>query len=573
MKLLPLELARTLDSAIRAAQFAGDLPAFDVPEVKVAPPKRADQADYAASVAMQLAKPAALPPLEIANRIVKHLTAPDYIGSVEVVGGYINFKLSNTWLRQQVDTIVTQGETFAWLDVNNGKRAQVEFVSANPTGPLHIGRSRGAIVGDAMARVLQAAGYEVQREYYFNNAGAQMTNLGKSMRLRYLEALGLPFPVGEELYYKGEYLKEFAAQLAAEKGDSLKDADWKVFKEYAEKRMFEMIRKTLNRVDIHHDVFFNENSLYDSGAVWDTLKALDERGYIYKAEQPEVDNAKDVQDEDAAETGAGKGAAVWFRSSRFGDVKDRVLVKSSGEPTYTLPDIAYHKNKLDRGFDLCVNVLGADHDTQRKVVANGLTALGYDASKIHVIIVQIVHLLRDGQLVKSSTRAGNFETLDDLIDATSADAVRYMLLARSSNSQMNFDLDLAIKQSNDNPVYYIQYAYVRCAGIMREAALRGVTDDNADLSHLGEPELRFLRRALQIGDVIDLAARSFEPHQIAFFALELANLFHPVFDNVRVLHSDVPPEVAKARLRFFRAAQTVFKSLLTLMGMSAPEMM
>jgi len=573
LKLLPLELARTLDSAIRAAQFAGDLPAFDVPEVKVAPPKRADQADYAASVAMQLAKPAALPPLEIANRIVKHLTAPDYIGSVEVVGGYINFKLSNTWLRQQVDTIVTQGETFAWLDVNNGKRAQVEFVSANPTGPLHIGRSRGAIVGDAMARVLQAAGYEVQREYYFNNAGAQMTNLGKSMRLRYLEALGLPFPVGEELYYKGEYLKEFAAQLAAEKGDSLKDADWKVFKEYAEKRMFEMIRKTLNRVDIHHDVFFNENSLYDSGAVWDTLKALDERGYIYKAEQPEVDNAKDVQDEDAAETGAGKGAAVWFRSSRFGDVKDRVLVKSSGEPTYTLPDIAYHKNKLDRGFDLCVNVLGADHDTQRKVVANGLTALGYDASKIHVIIVQIVHLLRDGQLVKSSTRAGNFETLDDLIDATSADAVRYMLLARSSNSQMNFDLDLAIKQSNDNPVYYIQYAYVRCAGIMREAALRGVTDDNADLSHLGEPELRFLRRALQIGDVIDLAARSFEPHQIAFFALELANLFHPVFDNVRVLHSDVPPEVAKARLRFFRAAQTVFKSLLTLMGMSAPEMM
>ncbi|MFN8531009.1 MAG: arginine--tRNA ligase [Anaerolineae bacterium] len=576
MKLLPLELAKTVEAAIRAAQAAGDLPAFDLPEVKVSAPKRAEQADYAASIAMQLAKTAGLPPPQIAERIVKHLTPPAYVGKVEITGGYINFMLADDWLRQQVEALIAEGTAREVVSIGAGKRAQVEFVSANPTGPLHIGRSRGAMVGDAMARVLEAAGYAVEREYYFNNAGVQMTNLAKSMRTRYRQALGLaPIP-GDlddkgEPYYKGAYLADFGKEFAAERGDSLKDAELIPFKEYAEQRMFEMIKTTLNRVDIHHDIFFNENSLYVSGAIWSILEDLQERGYIYKASAPEVDNTKGEKDEDSEEIG--KGEAVWFRSSQFEDKKDRVMVKADGNPTYTLPDIAYHVNKLERGFDLCVNVLGADHYTQHQVVKYGLRALGKDASKIHVILVQIVHLMKDGQLVKSSTRAGNFETLDDLIDQTTPDAVRYMLLARSAESQMNFDLDLAVKQSNENPVYYIQYAYVRCAGIFREAAARGVTDEGAALEHLGDAELKFLRRAMQFPDVIELAARTFEPHQIAFYALEMANLFHPVFDNVRVLHSEVPPEVAKARLRFFRAAQVVFKRLLNLMGMTAPETM
>lgn len=570
LKLLPLELAKLVESAIRAAQTAGDLPEFDLPEVRISPPKRTEQADYAASVAMQLAKPARLAPVEIANRIVKHIEKPEFVGAIEVLNGYINFKLDENWLRQQVETIITEDAAFATLEVGKGKRAQVEFVSANPTGPLHIGRSRGAIVGDAMARVLAAAGYDVEREYYFNNGGVQMHNLGNSLRLRYLEALGVPAAEGDTLYYKGDYLIGFAEQLVAEKGDTLKDADWKPFKEYAEVKMFEMIKATLGRVDIRHDVFYNENSLYDSGAVWETLKALEASGYIYKSVKPEVDETKGEHDPEAD----GKGEATWFRSSSFGDNKDRVVVKSNGEPTYTLPDIAYHIDKLNRGFDLCVNILGADHFIQHQVVKYGLRALGMDASKVHVILVQIVHLLRDGEIVKQSTRAGNFETLDDLIDQTSADAVRYMLLSRSGDAQMNFDLDLAVKQSSDNPVYYIQYAYVRCLGIFREAAVRGVSDEgDVDLSHLGEPELRFLRRALQLADAIELSARTFEPHQIAFYALELANIFHPVFDNVRVLHSEVPSEVAKARLRFFRSAQVAFKRVLNLMGMSAPEVM
>ncbi len=269
----------------------------------------------------------------------------------------------------------------------------------------------------------------------------------------------------------------------------------------------------------------------------------------------------------------GKGVATWFRSTQFGDSKDRVVVKSSGEPTYTLPDIAYHVNKLDRGFDLAINVLGADHAAQYKVVQYGLSALGYDPSKVHVIINQLVRTVRDGKEVRMSTRRGVYDTLDELIDETSADAVRYMLLARSADSQMNFDLDLAVKQSNENPVYYIQYAYVRCAGIFREAAVRGVSDDDADLTLLGESELSFLRKVLELSEVIEASVRNFEPHRIAFYALELANAFHPIFDNVRVLHTEVPPDVAKARLRFFRAAQVAFKRVLDLMGMSAPEVM
>jgi arginyl-tRNA synthetase len=571
LKLLPHELTQLVHQAIQSAQNTGDLPAFDIPDLEVRPSKRADQGDYSIAV-MALNKPAKMNPFEIASHIANHFQEPEFIASVEVVApGYVNFRLDDDWLRQQVDSIIAEGENLFALELGVGKRAQVEFVSANPTAPLHIGRSRGAIVGDTMARLLEAAGFSVEREYYFNNAGAQMRNLGNSLKLRYLEALGhnVIIPGDEDkTFYQGEYLKDFARQLVAEVGDSWIEKDWQPFKEYAEVKMFEMIRNTMVRIDIHHDVFFNENSLYDSGAIWEVLEELEQRGYVYKAALPE-----NADHEDREEAGNGKGEAVWFRSTGFGDAKDRVLVKSSGEPTYTLPDIAYHVDKLNRGFDVCVNVLGADHYVQHQVVKWGITALGLDASKIHVILLQLVLLMKDGEIIKMTSRGGKFETLDSLIDQTSPDAVRYLLLNRSTDSDMVFDIDLAVKQSNENPVYYIQYAHVRCAGIFREAAARGVTDDNADLKHLGEPELRFMRKALELGEVIELAVHHMEPHRIAFYALELANLFHPVFDNVRVLHSEVPPEVAKARLRFFRAAQVVLKRVLRLMGMTAPEVM
>lgn len=561
--------AQLVTEAIKAAQAADDLPAFDIPAFEIKPPKRPEQGDYAASIALQLAKPAGMKPLDVANTIVKHLPPADYVASVEVAPpGFINFRLSDDWLRQQAEAIIEADETLYQLQMGAGKRAQVEFVSANPTGPLHIGRSRGAIVGDSIARILEAAGYSVEREYYFNNAGMQMQALGNSLRIRYLQALGqsVDIPEGGN-FYQGEYLIEFAQQLMAEHGDTWVDNDWQLFKEYAEQKMFDNIRATLKRIDIEHDEFFNENSLFSSGVIWDVLEDLEQRGYVYRAQ--EWEGASEEEKAKAAD----KDPATWFRSSRFGIEKDHVLVKSDGVPTYTLPDIAYHINKLERGFDIAVNILGADHFVQHQVVKAGIEALGQDSSKIRVIIMQFVRLIRQGKEVKMSTRRGDYETLDDLIDETSPDAVRYLLLARSPDSRLDFDLDVAVAQNNENPVYYIQNAHVRCAGIFRQTTEAGISDDDADLSLLGDDELRFLRKALELGDIIEFSAINLEPHKIAFYAHELAGTFHPIYDNVRVLADDVSPELAKARLRFYRAAQVVFKRTLRLMGMSTPEFM
>lgn len=569
MKVLTHEYARLVHEAIEHAQAAGDLPLFEIPEVRVQPPNNPGFADYATPVAMQLGRLARKPPAEIAAIIVRHLPDAPFAGAAEVAGpGFINFRLSDDWLKQQVETIIAEGDDLCALQIGAGKRAQVEFVSANPTGPLHIGRTRGAVIGDSIARVLEAVGYRVEREYYFNNAGRQMEMLGRSLRARYLQALGQDAPLPEE-GYAGEYLAEVAARLVAEVGDAWREADWPPFKEYAEKVIFEWIRASLLRLGVRHDVFFNENSLYEDGSVWRTLEALRERGYIYDA--PVWEGASEAERAQAATSGAAN--AAWFRSTALGDEKDRVLVKASGEPTYTLPDIAYHVNKMERGFDLLVNVLGADHGTQYKVVQRGLQVLGYDPSRLHVIIHQMVRIYRGGALIKGSTRAGDVIPVDAVIDEVGADSVRYFLLARSANTDVEFDLDLAVAQNNENPVYYIQNAHVRCAGIFRMAEQRGFSDAGADLSLLGEPEITFLRQALRLGETLIYALEEMAPHQIAFFALETARLFHPMYDNVRVFHSEVPEDVARARLRFYRAAKVVFKRLLTLMGMSAPDVM
>lgn len=563
--------AGLIQRAVAAAQAAGDLPVFDLPTVEIKPPARAEMGDYAYAGALAVAKAVGMKPFDIAQAIVKHLPSAQFVAGVEAVPpGFVNFRLSADWLRAQIDAIIAAGDSFGTLSIGAGKRAQVEFVSANPTGPLHIGRSRGAIVGDTMARLLEAAGYAVEREYYFNNAGMQMKHLGVSLQVRYLQQIGddVAQPASDDgTFYQGEYLIDIAKDLVAEVGDAWRDRPWEDFKGYAEKKMFDMIRQTLKRISIEHDVFFNENSLYESGAVWDTLKALEAAGLIY--ESP----VRDTEPDEVKAENAHLPPAKWFRSTALGDVEDRVVVKNDGTPTYTLPDIAYHLNKLERGFDLLVNVLGADHDTEHKVVKYGLKALGYDIDKIHVIIMQFVRLIRDGKEVKMSTRRGNYETLDDLIDQTSPDAVRYMLLARSANSRLDFDLDLAVKQSSDNPVYYIQYAHVRTAGILREAEVRGFSDAGADLGLLGSEELAFVKRCLTLGDEIAVCAATFEPHRIAFFAQDLANQFHPMYDRIRVFGEGIDVEVAKARLRFYKAANVAFRRVLTLMGMSTPDRM
>lgn len=574
MKQLNKELEQLIEQALARAIDGGDLPEFEIPSIPVSPPKRAGQGDLSYP-GMSLARLARKNPLEIANLIAATLPEADFIEKIEVAPpGFINCYLSESYLKRQVDRIIEEGENFFQLDIGAGHKAQVEFVSANPSGPITIGHTRNAVIGDAMARLLEAAGYQVQREYYYNNAGNQMIVLGKSLMLRYMQQLGedIDFPAD---YYQGGYLAEIAAELAAKHGDALREAGWEKFKQIAESRMFRWINHSLAAIDIKHDRFFNETSLFDSEQIWAVLDEMRGNGHIYQSTHWEGADAEEIADV----TAKGYQPATWFRSTTFGDEKDRVMVKSDGLPTYTLPDIAYHRDKLERGFDIAVNVLGADHFSQAQVVKHGLRALNMDPEPIHVIFIQMVRAVRKNpesgeyETVKQSKRAGDFDTLDDLVAMTSADAVRYHMLARSPNSQLDFDVDQVVKQSNENPVYYIQNAYVRCAGIFREAKERGFNDDDADLNLLGEDELKFIRKALELGNVIEQAVTNYEPHKIAFFAGELAAVFHPIYDQVRVLHSEVPPDLAKARLRFYRAAGVVFYRVLRLMGMSAPERM
>ena len=574
MRQLNKELEALIHQAIQKAQAAGDLPEFEIPAITVIRPKRDGQGDLSYP-AMGLAKLARRRPLDIANTIKAHLSNVTYLDKIEPASpGFMNFFLSDDYLKQQVETIIQEGEQCFQLDIGKGKRAQVEFVSANPSGPITIGHARNAVVGDAMARLLEAAGYDVQREYYYNNAGSQMIILGKSLMLRYLQQLGEKpdFPAD---YYQGDYLVDIAAELVHTDGDSLKDKGWQTFKEIAEARMFDWIKQSLAVIDIQHDAFFNETSLFESEQIRQVLETMRDNGYIYEAACWEGASEAEI----AEATAKGYQPATWFRSSKLGDEKDRVMVKSDGAPTYTLPDIAYHLDKLKRGFDIAVNVLGADHFSQAAVVRHGIRALDMNPEPIHVIFIQMVRAVRWNQesgeyeTLKQSKRAGNFDTLDELVEMTSADAVRYHMLARSPNSQLDFDVDAVVKQSNENPVYYIQNAHVRCAGILRAAEARGISDDDADLSLLGQQEREFIRQALELGNVIEQAATAYEPHRIAFFAHDLAGVFHPIYDQVRALHSEVPPDAAKARLRFYRAAGIVFQRLLRLMGMSAPQRM
>lgn len=573
MNIVPREIAQLIKTAIHEAQSTGDLTDFDVPSITVTTSEREGHGDYASPVALSLAKSARMKPRLVAETIAKHLPSADFIAEVEIAGpGFINFTLSKEWLRQQVEIIIIEGDKLFQLQLGKDKKAQVEFVSANPSGPITIGRSRGGIIGDTMARLLEAAGYEVQREYYFNNAGQQMIMLGQSLKARYLQQLGhnVNLPEGG---YQGTYLIDYAKDLVSERGASLVDEDWQPFKEYAEKRNFEWIRSTLARINVHHDAFFNEDTLFQSNAIWEVLEKLEQNDHVYRAAEWEG-----ASEEEKA-SAANKAPAVWLRTTTFGDEKDRVMVKSDGVPTYTLPDIAYHQNKIERGFDIMVNVLGADHGQQYKVVQMGLQALGLDPSGIHVIINQMVRAVRrnseTGEMeeIKYSTRRGVIDALDDLIDETGPDAIRYHMLARSPSSHLNFNVEDVVKQSNENPVYYIQNAHVRCCGILREADTRNLTHEDADLSLLGDDELRFIRKAIELGEIIDLAVTNYEPHKIAFWAQDLAAVFHPIYDNVRAIGEGIPADVTKARLRFYKAAQVVFKRVLSLMGMNAPERM
>ncbi len=547
MILLQKELVLITKQAIAAAQAAGTLPEFDIPTtIPLNRPKKAEWGDFSTAAAMQLAKVARRKPLDIANAIAQHLPNSPLLGSHTVTPpGFINYTFDNKWLATQVDAILQTGPAYFDLTLGQGQKAQVEFVSANPTGPLSIGRGRGGVLGDTYANMLEACGYEVTREYYFNNAGKQMDILANSLRVRYLQALGQDEALPDD-HYQGEYLADLGKDVAAEVGDSMLESAVGDFLPYAEAAMFKSIKATLARMNIHHDVFFNENSLFESNAVWETLATLDEKGFVYE-----------------------KDGARWFDVSSFGHEKDPVLVRSNGVPTYRLPDIAYHANKLNRGFDLVVNALGADHKDEFPDVKLGVRALGMDDGKLDVLFNQFVTVKGE----KMSTRRGRFTTLDELMDEVGADVVRYFMLMRDANSHLDFDLDLALEQSDKNPVFYVQYAHARLSSVQRKAAEIGLTREGGDIRLLvHESELGLVRKLLELSELLEMAVRDKAPHHLVWYARDLAAAFHTCYRDCRVADAD-NPDLSRARLKLMEAARIGLAKVLGLMGVGAPTEM
>jgi len=517
-------------------------------------PKHEGQGDFSSNIALLLAGIEKQNPRQIAAKIVEKLILEtELFERVEIAGpGFVNFFVnSNVW-RGLIPHIMAEGSQYGKSEIGSDRKVMVEFVSANPTGPLSIGHGRQAILGDSIARLLEATGHNVYREYYYNDAGRQMRVLGESTRARYLELLGEKSEFPED-GYQGEYIVEISQSLVDEKGDSLKDhSDVTVFKEQAEKFIFKGISSTLKRMGIVFDNYYNERSLYDDGYIDDVVSQLREKGYVY-----EKDNA------------------VWFKTTEFGHEKDRVIIKSSGEPTYRLPDIAYHREKFRRDFDWLIDIFGSDHIATVPDVMAGVEALGYDPAKVTVVLHQFVTLTRDGKQVKMSTRKANFITVDELLDVVGVDAVRFFFMMRKADSQMEFDLALATRQSQENPVYYVQYGHARVCSILRQAAERGVERvavDTVDMSLLQEPEeLNLLKTMSTFPTMIENAALELAPHKTIFYLIELASQFHSYYNKHKVLTDNVG--LTQARLSLVESLRVVMKNGLDIIGLTAPEKM
>jgi len=555
------QLAPLVRQAILTAQQQGELPAFEVPAAEAIPierPKSEEYGDFATPVAMQLARLARKTPRQIAEAIARRLpTGPEQVlASVDVAGaGFINVRLTPRWLARHVDDILAVGIGYANPAIGSGKTAQVEFVSANPTGPLTVGHGRGAVIGDTLANILAAGGYAVQREYYFNDGGLQMRNLAESVRTRARQLRGEAVELAEN-YYGGEYIVDIAKDLIDRLGiDAVVAAEWTVLRDAAVSATFAMIRQTLDQLGVHMDSYFNELSLFVTGRtinIWTVIEELRRRDLAYDAD-----------------------GAVWFKATQFGADKDRVLVRSSGEPTYRLPDIAYHIDKLERGFALAINVLGADHIAEFPDITAAVGALGYDAGRLHLVINQFVTLLRDGKPYKMSKRAANYVTLDELIDEVGTDAVRYFMISRTTSSHFEFDLDLAKEASEKNPVLYIQYAHARTAGILeRRAPTFGIPfGADADATLLQHPsELSLIQQILRLEDTLRLCVEQLEPHHLTYYATDLATAFSAFYRDCRVLNAEAIA-LSQARLKLVKATQLALAQCLRLMGMQAPSEM
>lgn len=517
-------------------------------------PKHEGQGDYSTNIALVLAGIEKKNPREIAAAIAEKLEAESaLVEKVEIAGpGFVNVFINSDVWRQLIPEIVEEGIRFGKSDVGQNRKVMVEFVSANPTGPLSIGHGRQAILGDSISRLLEATGHDVFREYYYNDAGRQMRVLGESTRARYLELLGHEAEFPED-GYQGEYIVEIAKELREENEDQLvTHEEVTPFKEKAEQYIFKDISSTLERMGITFDNYYNEHSLYENGHIDSVISELREKGYVYE-----------------------KDGAVWFKTTEFGQEQDRVIVKSSGEPTYRLPDIAYHREKFRRDFNWLIDIFGSDHIATVPDVLSGVKALGYDPDKVTVVLHQFVTLTREGKQVKMSTRKANFVTVDELLDEVGVDPVRFFFMMRKADSQLEFDLDLATKQSQENPVYYVQYGYARLCAILRQAEDKGVKPvpfEEVDPALLSEPEeMKLLKTMSGFPGAIESSALELAPHKIIFYLMELAGQLHSYYNKHKVISDNIP--LSQARLTLIRALRIVLKNGLDIVGLSAPERM
>ena len=556
-------LESLIESAVRAAVEAGDLPDVAIPGAAIERPKDMANGDFASTLPLRLARAAMKSPIEIAGSIAAHLPADPTIEAPDVAPpGFINLRLSADFVQQQVEHVIATGPGYADLTIGAGKKAQVEFVSANPTGPLHVGNGRGAAIGDALASALEAAGYEVEREYYVNDAGTQTGYFAETLYARYQQLFGRAVEIPKD-GYPGEYMLDLAQQVKDEAGDSFLRPEGEAMP--AElgtlgiELMVRQIRATLERFGVRYDAWYSEKSLYDGEGAYDRAMAiLRESGTLVERE-----------------------GALWFTSSDLGEDKDNVVVRSDGRPTYYASDIAYHWDKfIQRGFDLVIDVWGADHHGHVSRLKTAAKAVGADPNALHVLLYQLVFLKRGGDAVKIAKRSGEFVTLDELINDVGADAARFFFLLRSPGAQMDFDLDLAVTQSSENPVFYVQYAHARLCSILERASEQGLTPEGGDVSLLTHPtELALIREMMRLADIIEVVATSLEPQQLPHYAMSLANAFHAFNDafkqsndpSLKVITDDVA--MTKARLRLVLAARIALARVLTMMGMTAPERM
>jgi arginyl-tRNA synthetase len=550
-------IAQLVAQAVEEAKRQGDLPAGPIPAIEVERPQNAEHGDFATSLPLRLARAASMNPMSIAERLVPLVPDSDTIQHVWAAPpGFINFAVTSQWLQGQVEAIIGDGDSYGSMRPDTPQHIQVEFVSVNPTGPIHVGHARGAVLGSGLASILEAAGHIVSREYYINDAGSQMNAFYRSLYVRYRQALGQEAQMPDN-GYMGTYMENLARELVEEEGERFlempEDRAIAAIGEVGLRKMLASVREDLARIGVEFDEWFSEHTLFESGEYTTAMNQLREGGYL-----GQWDNA------------------VWFTSTALGEDKDNVLVRATGEPTYFASDIAYHHNKfIERGFHRVIDIWGADHQGHVSRMKAAVGAMGIDSARLTILISQLVTLKRREEVIRISKRTGDLITLRELVDEVGSDACRFFFLSRSPGSQMDFDLELAKQQSDANPVYYVQYAHARIAGIMRLAQERNLDyklGDVALLTH--EAEEALVKRMLLLPELVEQISDSLEPHHLPHYATELATAFHWFYQQCRVVSSEPADEaITLARLKLVEGCRIVLARCLFLMGMSAPERM